>query len=304
MGNPPGAAIVLPATNRTIRLEDIDRGVKGWFESVVDASVASPQGGRRKVSLVFSSGERWVAATDRRGIRDRDGRLILPVIQVHQTSFGHGENMTALGTDVPRIQIATRIDEKTSDLLNLDSLRPISTRRLRGSAVYDVFSVPFPRRGTVTYSVRVQAQYKTHMNEILEKISSRLDFMSVPSFVIGLDGYRDRTDGIRTGDGSTEVDHGEHAPFEKRVPLGNYYVVGYMDGDFGDRGNLDEFTDQERILQAQFGFHVPVCLMLDPDGTAPAVQMQRTAFGIALGGEQVHVVDDPIDADRIFGREK
>src|SRR6266568_4525929 len=93
-----------PVTARNIRLEDIDRGVKNWFEHVVDASVSSPQGDRRKVSVVFSAGERWVAAADRKGIRDRDGRVILPVIQVRQTAFGHTGMQSALGTDVPRLQ--------------------------------------------------------------------------------------------------------------------------------------------------------------------------------------------------------
>lgn len=306
---PTGVAQVIPPVlrpkvNKVIRLEDIDRGVKSWFENVVDANVQIPQGGRRKVSFVFSSGERWVAAADRRGIRDRDGRLVLPVIQVRRTGFGHTGNMTALGADVPRLQIARLIDEKTSNLKNLDANRPISTRRIRDSAVYDIFTVPFPRPGTVTYSIRVQASYQTHINEILEKISNSLDFVSVPSFVIGLDGYNNRTQGIRTGDGSTERSSGRHAPFDERRPLSDYYVVGYMEGDYGDRGNLEEFTDQERILQAEFSFKVPATLLLDPEGTEPAVQMQRTAFGLFLGDEQVHLVDDPSVADRIFGREK
>lgn len=295
---------VRPRVNKVIRLEDIDRGVKSWFENVVDANVQTSQGSRRKVPFLFSSGERWVAAADRRGIRDRDGRLILPVIQVRRTGFGHSNNLSAFGADVPRLQISRLVSEKTSDLKNLDTLRPISARRIRDSAVYDVYSVPLPRHGTATYTIRIQAQYQTHINEILEKIGDRLDFISVPSFVIGLDGYNSRPSGIRTGAGSTEVAHGVRSPYDLRKPLSDYYVVGYMDGDFKDGGNLDEFTDQERILQAEFGFRVPASLMLDPEGTEPAVQVERTAFGIAIGDEEVHVVDDPSDADRIFGRQK
>ena len=304
-GSPqPITPILRPQHSKVIRLEDIDRGVKSWFENVVNANVQIPQGGRRKVPLVFSSGERWVSAADRRGIRDRDGRLILPVIQVRRTGFGHSNNLSALGTDVPRLQIARQVSEKTSDLANLDSLRPISSRRLRDSAVYDIYSIPFPRHGTATYSIMIQTQYQIHTNEIVEKIGNSLDFLSVPSFVIGLDGYSDRARGIRTGDGASELEASRNAPFGRRQPLSDYYVVGYMDGDFKSGGNLEEFTDQERILQAEFGFRVPASLMLEPEGTAPAVQVQRTAFGFSLGGEEVHVIDDPDDVDRIFGRQK
>jgi hypothetical protein len=44
--------------------------------------------------------------------------------------------------------------------------------------------------------------------------------------------------------------------------------------------------------------------MLDPEGERPAVQVQRTAFGLSLGREEAHVIDDPAEADRIFGRPK
>ena len=292
-----------PNTNRLIRIEDIDRGVKGWFEQRVSAYTQSPQGDRRKVPFLFAAGERWVAAVDRKGIRDRDGRLILPVIQVRRMSISRGNDMTALGVDVPRMQIARLISEKTSALRNLDSSRPISQRSV-DPAVYEIYTVPFPRRGTANYKVLIQAQYQTQVNDIIEKIEHTLDFTSVPSFVIGMDGYVNRDQGVPTGDGSTERAGARSVPYDRRQPLSNYYSVGFMDGDFSDRGNSDEFTDQERIIQVEFGFKVPIALMLDPEGSEPAVQVERTAFKVSLGSEQVHIVDDPEVADRIFGRKK
>lgn len=291
-----------PSSQQSIGLEDIDRGVKRWFDRVVDAHVQAPDGSRRKVSVTLASGERWVAAADRRGIRDRDGRLVLPVIRVQRTSIDQVTSMGALGTDTARLQFARQVSEETSDLANLDASRSISERRLRDSAVYDIYTVPFPRRGVLGYKVTVQTQYQTHRNEILEKIASRLAFVSVPSFVISLvDDVRPT--GIETGDGSTER-IARDAPFDRRRPLSTPYVVGYMEGAIGDEGNLAEFTDQERILQAEISFRVPATFLLDPEGTAPAVQVERTAFRIALLDEEVHFVDSPAAADRIFGTKK
>lgn len=294
---------IRPAFARTIRIEDIDRGVRDWFDKVVNIHVTSPEGDRRKVTIKFSSGERWVAAADRQAIRDRDGRLILPVIQIRRVSLDSESNVSTLGANVPRLQVARLVSEKTSNLANLDELRPISNRRLRGSAVYDVYTVPFPSANTLIYRVRAQCQYQTHMNEIIEKVLNRLEFFNVPSFVISLAGDH-REKGISTGDGSTELKPEVNSEYDDRLPLSDYYVVGYIDGTIGDEGNMDEFTDQERIMQLQFSFRVPVALMLDPAGERPAVQHERTAFGIFLGDETVHLVDDPSDADKIFGREK
>ncbi len=289
---------IRPADARLIRIEDVDGAVKNWFDRVLDVHVTSPQGDRRKVAVKFASGERWVAAADRQGIRDRDGRLILPVIQIRRVGIDPTSNMTGLGSNVPRIQVSRLISPKTSDLANLDDSRPISSRRLRDSAVYDVYTIPFPADVGFNYKVRVQTQTQTHMNEFIEKLMDELEFFNVPSFVISL-ADNTREAGLKTGDGSSETEPESHSQYESRKPLSYYYVVGYIDGNIGDEGNMDEFTDQERIIQLQFTFKVPVALMLDP-----AVQRERTAFGITILDEDVHVVDDPLDADRIFGREK
>lgn len=289
----------VPKTARSIRTEDVDRGVKRWFDRVVDVYVSNPDGSRRKVPVRFSSGERWVASSDRQGIRDRNGQLILPVIHVHRESFDPVTPSTALGSNVPRLQVARLVSEKTTTLANLDQSRPISQRRLRDSAVYEIVTVPFPVNGRMVYKVKVQTSTIQHMNEITEKVMSCLEFFDVPSFVISLESD-DRPEADRTGDGSTERVPEDHAPFDIRTPLADYYFVGYLDGDWSDGGNLDEFTDQERIVEMGFGFHVPVALQLDPEGKRPAVQVERTAFSVRMGDEEVHVVDDPTELDRIF----
>ncbi len=292
---------VQPKFARSIKIEDIDRGVKRWFDSVLDARVSSDQGDRRKVTVKFASGERWVAAADQQGIRDRDGRLILPIIQIHRTEIDPINNKTALGANVPRMQVSVLVSEKTSQLAGLDLLRPISQRRLRDSAVYDIYTIPFPSNNNFNFKVLIQVQYQQQMNEIVEKLLSKLEFFNVPSFVISLS-TDVREKGIKTGDGSTEMIPEGHAIYDAREPLDDYYVVGYIDGPLTDQGNSDDFTDQERIIQLGFSFTVPTVLMLDPEGTRPAVQRERTAFLITMVDEEVHEIEDSAQADRIFGK--
>lgn len=291
---------VVPATARVIGTVDVDRGVKRWFERVAAPQVSYPDGSMKKAAIRFSSGERWVISADRQGIRDKNGQLILPVIHIARSAFNPVTPSTALGSNVPRLQVARLISDKTTDLANLDELRPISQRRLRGSAVYEIVTIPFPVNGQMEYKVKIQTSNVQQMNEIVEKLLSCLEFFDVPSFVISLDGS-ERAEGLQEGEGSTELVPENHAPFDIRTPLSNYYFVGYLDGDWSDGGNMNEFTDQERIVEIEFGFHVPVALQLDPAGSRPAVQVEQTAFGVRMGDEQVHVVDDPAELDKIFG---
>lgn len=291
---------VRPQTARLIRLEDVDRGVKSWFKHVASIHVMTPAGVKQDVSVIFTAGERWVAAADRQGIRDKDGRLILPSISISRSGFDMTSNMTALGANVPTMQLARLVSKKTSQLSNMDTLRPISSRRLRDGAVYDIFTVPFPVNGTMPYKVVIQAQYAQHMNDIVEKILAQLEFFDVPSFLIELDG-NPRANSIAGGAGSTERSPANHAKFAARHPLTDYYVVAYLDGDLTDEGNITEFTDQERIIELQFSFKVPVALMLDPEGERPAIQKETTAFTVTMGDEECHAVDSIDDLDLIFG---
>jgi len=291
---------VAPITARTIRTEDVDRGVKRWFDKVADPWASGPDGTRKKVPIKFSSGERWVASADRQAMRDRNGQLILPVIHISRKSFDPTGGTMALGLGVPRLQVARRISQKTSALANLDQSRPISQRRLRDSAVFEIVTVPFPLTGQMNYEVSIQASSMQQMNDITEKILSKLEFFDVPSFVVSLTAD-EKNKPLKTGDGSTELEATSEARYADRAPLSDYYFVGYLEGDWGNEGNLDEFTDQERIIELNFGFRVPVALMLDPDGTKPAIQVEQTAFGIKMGDEEVHLVDDLSDLDKIFG---
>lgn len=290
---------VVPETARAITTEHVDRGVKRWFDEVVDVHVDYPDGSKRKVPIKFSSGERWVAAADRQGLRDRNGQLILPVIHITRSAFDPTAASTALGANVPRLQVARLVSEKTSDLANLDLSRPISQRRLRDGAVYEIVTIPFPVAGRMDYKVSIQAQSIQQMNQITERILYELEFFDVPSFVISLGAKDDRP--VQVGDGSTELISHDVSTYTSRPPLDDYYFVGYLDGDWSSQGNLDEFTDQERIVELGFGFHVPVALQLDPGGKKPAVQVEQTAFAVRMGDEETHFVDDPADLDKIFG---
>jgi hypothetical protein len=290
---------ITPPTARTIRIEDIDRGVKSWFEDVLAASVNDQRGETKPVTVKFGSGERWVAAADKQGVRDKDGRLILPLIQIAQLGFDTTANELALGTAVPRLTVSTRVADKTSAMANLDASRPLSQRKLRDSVIYDVYTIPFPVTGKISYQVRIQTQFVSQFNTIQEKFLYLLDSYSVPSFVVSLSGEKPPI--IKQGAGPSELIDPSNATFDRRTPAEDYYVVAYLQGDISDGSNLEEFTDQERIIQHQFSFYIPTALMLDPEGARPSVQKQTTAFGVTMGDENVTEVDSSEDMDRIFG---
>lgn len=296
---PPLSKTERPPSFATVTLDDVDRGVRHWFDKVVDVHVPDQDGQRQKVKVIWSAGERWVTGKDVRGVRDKDGRLILPLIAVRRTAVDPINGMSALGSNVPRLQISRQVAPKTN--LNREQIanRPISARRLRDSAVYEVTTIPFPFVGMARYELVVQTQYMWQMNQIVEKILSQLEFYDVPCFVIMLREAKDVA--IKDGIGPSEVKPSDDSEYSDRAPLSSYYVVGYFEGDIADSGNLEEFTDQERIVKMTMTFKVPVYLQLDPEGKRPAAQKELTAAQIRISDESVCFVDDPAELDVIFG---
>lgn len=283
---------------KQITIKDIDRGIKSWFDNTLDMHVKTPQGEMRKVTVKFSSGERWVAANDKSGARDKDGRLILPLISIHRKNIDPFNNTTALGINLPRFQIAKTVSDKTIDLYNLDRDRPISDRRIRDAAIYDVWTIPYPSANNFFYSVKIQTQYNLHMNEIVEKIYNRLEFFAVPTFVIDLT-FSNKEKSIAVGDGKSEIIPHIDSSYELRKTLKNHYCVAYIEGSIQNATN-EENTDQERVIELSFDIKVPAVLMLDPVGDKPAVAVEKTAFCLKIGDENVHFVKNKEEADKIF----
>lgn len=264
-------------------LETVDGCVKDWFDKTLDSHVETPGEQRRKVPVVFSSGERFISARQKKGIRDKNGVLILPLISVRRTGIEAAATKSAYGVETPNIQVSKRISPKTNDLQNANELRPQS-QRVQKPVVYEVTTVPFPDFSVLTYELNIQAQYMLQMNTILEKFFHELDVQK--SFVMPVD------------------NNGRHPPtgepFEQRKPFKGGYFVGYLDPSLTSEDNFEEFTDTERIVRYRTTFTVPTALLLDPEGEKPSVKVERTAFNLQLGDEQVVCLNDPYDIELIF----
>lgn len=240
---------------------------------------------RSKVKLTLAARERWITAREKKGFRDENRMLILPIISMKRSEIEPSLDSSYLRVETSKLQFAKKISKKTNDLMNLHAQRSPALRTPPKPVVYEVYSIPFPDRSVVTYEIQVQAQYITQMNSILEKIFHELDIGK--SFVAPLDNFH------------------RHPPigedFERRKKMDDRYVVGFFDSGMSDRGNFEEFTDQERVVQWSTTIRVPAVLQLDPDSEKPSVQVERTAFRLSFSDESVTFVDDADELDKIFG---
>jgi hypothetical protein len=250
-----------------ITIETVDRAVRDWFNKTVDAAVETATQERAKVEVLFSSGERF--AIKKKGVRDQNGVLILPLISVRRTGMDADPTMQALGTQTGNLTIAKRIDPKTNQLKN--NVQRVSSAGIPiyapgPGAVYEVTTIPFPDRNIFNYELVIQASFTKQMNQIMQKLFRELDIRK--TFVAPID-----------NDGSHSL-NGEE--LEDRKPFKGGYFVGFFDGSMADASNFEEFTDQERIVRYTTTFRVPANLTLDTEGEKPAIQIQKTAYAVGF----------------------
>ena len=264
-------------------IETVDRAIFDWFNKTVDAKAEYPNGELKKVPVIFSSGERY--AIQKKGIRDQNGVLVLPMISVRRTGIDPNSIMSALGAPASNLTIAKVISPKSNIIANniqrmSNSGQPIYD--MKPAPVYEVMKIPYPDRNIMSYELIIQTQYITQMNRILEKLFREFDIRK--SFVAPID------------NNNKHSLNGEE--FEDRKPFKGGYFCGFFDSSSNDSGNFDEFTDQERIIRYSTTFTVPANLNLDPEGEKPAITIEQTAYKVSMGLETVGDLDsaDSFDA--------
>jgi hypothetical protein len=223
---------------KPVTLEVVDQAIVDYFDKRLSTTVDTERG-RVKVPVIFASGERWKLIRDNKGLRDENGTLILPLISVRRTNIDRTPGQHALAQETSHIVVRKEIHAKTANMQTLVKARqtagfPESKRE----PVYEYLTIPFPDFATVYYEIIIWTQYQTQMNEVLEKIFYNYDHMDSFVMPVEYDGHK------RKGN--------------------SYYFVGFRDGSVVPQSNVEEFTNQERIIKYSYSIRVPAYFMLDP----------------------------------------
>jgi len=255
----------------SVGIEDIDRAIFKLFNENLSFEV-SHKGTTQKVPVIFASGERFALTRRKNPIRDKNNALILPVISIMRKDIDFSPNQANKGTAIAfREQesyiIRYRLNEKdrrfqniinkqsTNNQKNVSSTKnfeiapspgklakpgTVSTRRSSANIkfgnsqislgenlnrnIFEVFEIPYPEFVAVTYDVVFWTQYMQQSNQMIETL------------LINFTGQ------------------GEEIPV---ITDGGYELVAFFSSPFANNSNLDEFTENERIIKHTFTVTVP-----------------------------------------------
>jgi len=264
-------------------IEDVDRAFFDLFDKVLPLFYKTTKENDeiRKIPVVFATGERFVAASKKSPIRDKNNSLILPIISIARTGMEqdstkgngtsdhynemvikkritnedqlyqaikntHGFNNNEGPGSGSKINKIKDYYSETGRLLNPDL----------NSGLYEVIVIPTPKYFTLKYEVNFWAQFTNQLNDMLSVL---------------LGSY------IQPGNRTIKI-----------ATKKGYWFVAHFDASISSGNNFDSFSDEERLVRATISAEVPGYLILPqapgiPNGTKSYISAPTVSFGVYTG---------------------
>lgn len=261
-------------------IEDVDRSVMALFDATIRFTVSTKDGTLNKVPVIFATGERFALLNRNKPIRDKEGKLILPLVSIRRTNVDQSDaDMTGRGMNQHtgdhiikrRLGAADRAYQQIRNKLGLKNQSgtavyngepdPLGTADATGDAlsdpdiqaggmlkdtlgdnVFELITLPQPQFYTARYEIVFWAQYTQQMNEMLEQLM----LAQLP---------QGRTFRLNTDKG--------------------YWFVMYVDEGKTSADNFEDFSEKERLIKYSLSANVPAYLIAGGDLGGP-VPLRRT----------------------------
>jgi hypothetical protein len=145
----------------SISLVDIDSTIASYMETHIIPEVEQNKS-KVKVPLIYGNAERWKGAQKDGYLKDKLGKIQIPLIMFKRNSFAKNDSMQFLKDD--RINYPT-----IRKFSNKNSYDRFSLLNSEFKKRYETFDVKMPDYVTVTYEVMVWTNFTEHNNKIIEQ---------------------------------------------------------------------------------------------------------------------------------------
>jgi hypothetical protein len=258
-------------------IEDVDKALFHLFDKEIPFQVMSVNE-LQKVNVIFAAGEKWAIIKNKKSIRDRQGRLILPLITIGRTSIvqdptediaGRGINQQTgemvlcrrlANSDRNYQNLINRlyIKNQSNVAFNNSNINQLNTERVIGDLLSDIdvtsggvlksnkqrniwetITAPTPQFYTAKYEVIVWTQYTTHMNEILDLFIT------------------------------AQLPQGNAYKISNPTNPGYWFIATVDGNNYEPENNFDDMFEQDRIIKYKFNINVPAYLFASDVPGAP-----------------------------------
>ena len=155
--------------NISVGLEDIDSAILYYFDEVIKPYVIN-EGSKKNIPVIFADAERWKTAQKDGIYRDKDGKIMLPIITVKRDNLERNRSLTTK-LDGNKVNIYQNYEKRYTKKNQYDNFSVLTNR----APVKEFYNVVVPDYYTLTYSCNIYVSFYEDLNKIIEAIGFRSD---------------------------------------------------------------------------------------------------------------------------------
>jgi len=264
-------------------LETIDSAMFDWVNDYINV-FATTNRGWKKSPVIWASSERAYQSKRSKGLRDKEGALILPLVTIRRASVAKDlsfkgslqanvfptQDFRGRGGSIPLDRTINQT--KTKNFQNADAKKDYGQINFkvkpRNNKIVDIHrSIPMPVYVTVMYKIMLRAEYQQQMNELSQPFMVATG--GINSFVFEQNGHR---------------------------------YEGFMQPPYNQEDNVASMGEEERTYQTSLDIKVLGHLIGGGSNQEkPRIVERENAVEFKLPRERVIMEDDP-DHKNNWGR--
>lgn len=155
--------------NISVGLEDIDGAIMYYFQEVIKPYVIN-EGTTQSIPIVFADAERWKSAQKDGIYRDKEGKIMLPILTVKRDNLERNRSLTHK-LDGNAANIYQVYEKKYTRKNQYDNFSVLTNR----VPVKEFYNVVVPDYYTLTYTCNIYVSFYEDLNKIIESIGYRAD---------------------------------------------------------------------------------------------------------------------------------
>jgi len=155
--------------NISIGLEDIDTAILYYFKEVIKPYVIN-EGTKQDIPVIFADAERWKTAQADGMYRDREGKIMLPIITIKRDNLERNRSLTAK-LDGNKVNIYQNFQKRYTRKNQYDNFSVLTNR----APVKEFYNVVIPDYYTLNYTCNIYVSFYEDLNKIIEAIGFRSD---------------------------------------------------------------------------------------------------------------------------------
>ncbi len=255
-------------------IEDVDRALFALFNEQLPFSYEDKKG-KKRVPVIFATGERFAILRRKQPLRDRAGALVLPLISIMRTGIEQEPGMgMSTNQTVPMVikKRLTKEDQVYQRIVNREGLANSDELSISFTASKSV-SADDPQKSSddsdsTRFAIenfkvpnRLPIDYRPKLgNNIFEIIT-----MPPPKYytatynVTFWTQYTSQMNDLIMSMMSLYQSYGQRS-FKIETPKG-YWFIAYIASSLSPGNNFDDFTDEERLVRYSFDVTVPAYLV-------------------------------------------